>query len=163
MKRMSPMVILILLLASAPSLPAQTKKSPGSMTSGQRELKRRVERYYAAWNTLDVEKAGEYYAKDADLIFYDIKPLAYQGWSEYKTGVVRYFLSLVSSCKLIPNDDLRVTRRGTVAWTTLTFRLTGTLKAGGTMELDARHTAIWEKRPEGWLVVHEHVSVPLAD
>jgi ketosteroid isomerase-like protein len=29
------------------------------------------------------------------------------------------------------------------------------------MELDARHTAIWERRGGKWLVVHEHISVPL--
>jgi ketosteroid isomerase-like protein len=25
-----------------------------------------------------------------------------------------------------------------------------------------RHTAIWEKRANDWLIVHEHVSVPSA-
>jgi ketosteroid isomerase-like protein len=29
------------------------------------------------------------------------------------------------------------------------------------MEVDGRHTAIWEKRGAKWLIVHEHVSAPL--
>ena len=32
---------------------------------------------------------------------------------------------------------------------------------GKAMELDIRHTAIWEKRGGKWLIVHEHVSAPL--
>ena len=72
------------------------------------------------------------------------------------------FFDTATSAKLTPNmNDLRVTRRGDVAWTTLTFHMTIKLKSGGGQEIDARHTAIWERRGGRWLIVHEHVSVPL--
>jgi ketosteroid isomerase-like protein len=29
-------------------------------------------------------------------------------------------------------------------------------------ELDIRYTGIWEKRGSNWLLVHEHLSTPLA-
>jgi hypothetical protein len=29
------------------------------------------------------------------------------------------------------------------------------------LDLECRHTAIWEKRGAKWLIVHEHVSAPL--
>jgi ketosteroid isomerase-like protein len=35
------------------------------------------------------------------------------------------------------------------------------MKDGKAMDLDVRHTAIWEKRGGKWLIVHEHVSAPL--
>ncbi len=66
------------------------------------------------------------------------------------------------SGKLTPNDDLKVTRRGTIVWTNVTFHLSAKPKAGGAMELDCRHTAIWERRGGKGLIVHEHISAPLA-
>ena len=126
------------------------------------EFRKLIEEYYAAWSQLNTDTPAKYYAKDADLVFYDIAPMKYNGWKEYHDGVQKYFFDTATSAKLTPNmDDLKVTRRGDVAWTTLTFRLTSTLKAGGTTELNARHTAIWERRGGQWLIVHEHVSVPL--
>jgi len=126
------------------------------------EFKALIEAYYTDWSSLNPENPAKYYAKDADLIFYDIAPMKYNGWAEYKAGVMKAFFDNITSGKLTPNlDDLKATRRGNVAWTTLTFHLSGKLKAGGSMELDARHTAIWEKRGGHWLIVHEHISVPL--
>src|ERR1044071_1730655 len=126
------------------------------------EFKALIEAYYTDWSSLNPENPAKYYAKDADLIFYDIAPMKYNGWAEYKAGVMKAFFDNITSGKLTPNlDDLKVTRRGNVAWTTLSFHLSGVLKAGGSMELDARHTAIWEKRAGHWLIVHEHISVPL--
>ncbi len=152
-----------LVLFATTAASAQTRKTPPAKQTGTAEIKALIERYYAAWNTLDVEKAGEFYAKDAGLVFYDIAPLKYTGWNEYKEGVKRTFFDKMSSAKLTPRDDLKVTRRGNVAWTTLTFRLSATLKTGQAMEIESRHTAIWEKHGGKWLVVHEHVSAPLPD
>jgi len=116
--------------------------------------------YYKAWNTLNLQNPAKYYAKDPDLVFYDVAPLQYKGWKEYEAGATKLFADF-STFKLIPGNDLKVTRRGKVAWTTLTFHLSGKQKNGTAMELDCRHTAIWEKRKANWLVVHEHVSAPL--
>ena len=38
--------------------------------------------------------------------------------------------------------------------------LDGALKGGSPIHVVIRHTAIWEKRGNDWLIVHEHVSVP---
>jgi ketosteroid isomerase-like protein len=31
------------------------------------------------------------------------------------------------------------------------------------MEVDGRHTAIWEKHGGKWLIAHEHLSAPLPE
>jgi ketosteroid isomerase-like protein len=121
-----------------------------------------INKYYDAWNTMKPANAGIFYAKEGDLIFYDIAPLQYKGWQEYKTGVEKLFANY-QSIRLIPNNDLVVNHRGRMAWTTLTFRLIGKDKQGQAMELDSRHTAIWERRGGKWLIVHEHLSTPLPD
>jgi ketosteroid isomerase-like protein len=123
--------------------------------------KKLVERYYAAWNTLNTDNPSSFYAKDANLVFFDVVPLKYRGWAEYKKGVQQNFFDRISGGKLTPNNDLKITRRGDVAWMTLTFHLSFTLKTGAAMEIDCRHSAIWENRRGKWLIVHEHISTPL--
>ena len=148
--------VLMFVLSSS----AQMKKSLAK-TALQAEFKSMIDQYYAAWSTLDPDKAAKYYAKDADLIFYDVAPLKYNGWGEYRAGVMKAFTETMSSGKLTPNDDLKINQRGNIVWTTLTFHLSAKPKAGGAMEVECRHTAIWEKRGGKWLIVHEHVSAPL--
>jgi len=142
--------------------------------STEDEFQALLARYYAAWNTLNPDIAAPLYAKDPELVFYDITPLKYNGWEEYKEGTRKMFSEFMSfemdmnnslrailRLKLTPNNDLKVTRRGTIAWTTETFHLSGQPKTGEVMELDGRHTAIWEERSGKWLIVHEHFSAPL--
>jgi len=150
-----PVVLLVASVAPAQSIKLASKSAP------EAEFKALIDQYYAAWSTMNPDNPARFYAKDADLVFYDIAPMKYTGWGEYKEGVVKNFFSAITSGKLTPNDDLKVTRRGNLAWTTVTFHLSAKPKAGGEMEIDGRHTAIWEKRGGRWLIVHEHVSAPL--
>src|SRR5215471_324613 len=137
---------------------ARTGKQAGG---GDAEFKDLIDKYYAAWSSMNTDNAAPLYAKDADLTFYDIAPLKYKGWDEYAVGVKKNFFDNSASAKLTPNDDLKVTRRGNVAWTSVTFHLAAKMKDGTTLDLQGRHTAIWEKRGGKWLIVHEHVSSPL--
>lgn len=142
------------------SASAQARKAPAK-TALEAEFRSMVAQYYTAWSTLDPDMAAKYYAKDADLVFFDIAPLKYNAWSEYRAGVIKAFTEVMSSGKLTPNDDLKVNQRGNVVWTTVTFHLSAKPKTGEAMEVECRHTAIWEKRGNKWLIVHEHVSAPL--
>ena len=149
------LMLIIILSGLAQATSADTKQAPDA------EFKSLIDRYYAAWSSMNLDNAAQFYAKDADLIFFDIAPLQYKGWEEYKEGVKKNFFATITSGKLTPNNDLKVIRQGDMACTIVTFHLSATPKAGGSMELDARHTAIWEKRGGKWLIVHEHVSTPL--
>ena len=45
-----------------------------------------IKRYYSAWNTLNPDNASFLYARDADLVFFDIAPLKYSGgWQNTAT------------------------------------------------------------------------------
>lgn len=143
------------------TLACQTRKTPPSEQSTYAEFKTLIDRYFAACNSLNIDQEMEFYAKDPGLIFYDLTPpLKYNGWNEYRDGIQKAYLHMVLSAKLMPNDDLNVTRRGDVAWTTETFHFFVTMKTGEKKDIEARHTAIWEKRGDKWIIVHEHVSVP---
>ena len=58
-------------------------------------------------------------------------------------------------------EDFRAHVNGKEAWTTATFRADAVTKEGASQSLQGRWTAVWEKRGNDWLIVHEHTSVPL--
>ncbi|MEQ1474681.1 MAG: nuclear transport factor 2 family protein [Candidatus Acidiferrum sp.] len=119
--------------------------------------------YCAAWSSGGPDTAGEYYAKDDGLIFYDVTPFSYHGWKEYVPGVKKALLDNAADAKLTAGKDLKVTRRGSIAWTTVPMHFYEKTKDGKVVEVDLRYTGIWEKRGGGWLLVHEHISAPMAE
>ncbi len=117
----------------------------------------------AAWESLKAENAAPFYAHDAGLVFYDAAPVKYDGWAAYRDGAQKLFLDGATSLKFNVNDDLKVTRRGKVAWTTRTMHVAAGMKDGKNLAFDGRHTVIWENRGGKWLIVHEHFSAPLPE
>ncbi len=128
---------------------------------GPDDLKPLVQPYWQAWQA-GPGQAEPLYAKDADLVFYDLEPVKYVGSTQYRTGVVPNILAKFASIAFTVNDDVKTTRRGNFAWTSATVKGDGMLKAGGPVHVTIRHTAIWERRGNEWQIVHEHVSVPSA-
>jgi ketosteroid isomerase-like protein len=133
-------------------------------TSADREetaLRARIPKIVAAWGTMDISKVARYYAADADLTYFDIVPLKYNNWKEYSAGAQKYLFDPNRSIDAKLNDDLAVHRRGSLAWATFTLAIELVSKEGASSHLNARWTMVLEKRAKGWIVVHEHVSVPL--
>ena len=120
-----------------------------------------VPKIVASWETFDLAKIEPYYAKDADLTYFDLAPLKYNNWADYRATVPKVLFEPNTSLKLKVNDDLRVHSRGSLAWATFTFGADMTTKQGAASHLDGRWTMVLEKRGQGWIVVHEHVSAPL--
>lgn len=121
-----------------------------------------IDEYCAAWSTGNTDTPAKFYAQDSDLIFYDVTPFSYHGWTEYAPGVHKALLDGAAEIKLTAGEDLRATRRGMVAWTVVPMHFREKTKDGKVIEADLRYTGIWEKRGSSWLLVHEHVSVPMA-
>jgi ketosteroid isomerase-like protein len=118
--------------------------------------------YCAAWSSGNAEAPAKFYEKTDGLVFYDLAPFAYHSWKEYHAGVQKEFLDGAAALKLTAGKDLKVSRRGTIAWTTVPMHLAVTEKDGKSSEMDIRYTGIWEKHGTNWLLVHEHLSVPMA-
>jgi ketosteroid isomerase-like protein len=152
MKRL--LIVAVTLVAAY--VPAVSQQQVGD------DFKDLIKRYYAAWNTLNPDNSAVFYAKDPDLVFYDIDPLKYTGWQQYYDGFKKTVGPSFASLTLAPKDDLKVTRRGNIVLTTLTFHLSAKTKDGTSLDFDCRHTAVWEKRGKSWLIIHEHVSKPLS-
>jgi len=115
---------------------------------------------YDLWSTGDPTKVAPLFAKDPDLIFFDITPLKYNGWGEYEKGVAVVFADY-QSLKCTVNDDAHGGRSGNQAWTAGTISVHGVKKDGSVDDFSMRTTEVWEKRAGKWLIIHEHASVPM--
>ena len=152
MKRLPALALLVGIVC----LPAVGQKKRGD------DFDALIKQYYTAWSTLNPDNAASLYAKDAGLVFYDIAPLKYSGgWQEYSDNFKKNVAPGFASLTITPNSDLKITRGGNLAVTTLTFHLAAKQKDGAPLEFDGRHTIVWEKRGGQWLIIHEHVSKPL--
>jgi ketosteroid isomerase-like protein len=120
-----------------------------------------MEKVYSAWSTLDASKPAMFYAKDADLAFFDITPLKYKGWQDYQDGFQKIAAGY-KSIDITVAPDFHATQAGDIAWVTYTLDLVMQPTTGDAVKVEARGTDILEKRGEEWMIVHEHVSVPMA-
>lgn len=124
------------------------------------ELKALVDRYWAAWGTGDPANAAPLYDKAPNREFYDLEPVKWTGWADYAKGVVPHILAKFSAIKFSVNRDFTSGRDGSLAWTAVTIGASGVLRATGPITVTIRHTAVWQRRGNEWLIIHEHVSVP---
>jgi ketosteroid isomerase-like protein len=151
-------VRLALLVGFAVVILASTAISADREEAALRAL---VPNIVAAWGTMDISKVAPYYVADADFAYFDIVPLKYNNWKEYSEGAQKYLFDPNRSISAKLNEDLAVHRRGSLAWATFTLAIDLVSKEGSSSHLNARWTMVLEKRAKGWIVVHEHVSVPL--
>ena len=128
--------------------------------SDDAKFRKLIDDYCAAWSTGNADNPARFYAKDANLVFYDIAPFQYHGWKEYHDGVQKEFFANMASGSLTAGKDLKVTRRGTIAWTSVSMHFAEKTKDGKSSDTEIRYTGIWEKRGPTWLLVHEHLSAP---
>ncbi len=124
-------------------------------------FRRLIDNYCAAWSSGNADTPAKFYAKDSGLVFYDLAPFSYHGWKEYHDGVEKELFANMASGSLTAGKDLKVTRRGTLAWTTVSMHFSEKTKDGKAAEAEVRYTGIWEKRGANWLLVHEHLSAPM--
>lgn len=148
---------LSVLLATTLGFGAQSEKKASQPAYDFKELMQKV---MDAWSTLDTSKAAPYYSTAKGNVFFDIAPLKYVGWTAYAEGVPKVFADY-SSIKIAVGKDAQGHQRGNFAWGTATFHLDAVKKNGAKESMDGRWTVLWQKSGEDWLIVHEHVSVPL--
>ena len=117
--------------------------------------------YCAAWSSGNPDNAAKFYAKEDGLVFYDLAPFSYHSWKEYRAGVQKQFFDNAIATKLTAGKELKVSRHGSLAWMTVPMHISMTTKDGKSTEADIRYTGIWERRGTYWLLVHEHLSVPM--
>jgi ketosteroid isomerase-like protein len=156
-------IIAGLLLAgglSAQTKNTQTKSTKGEAKKEQYDFHPLMQQVWDAWSTLNPDNAARFYSKNAELTFFDLAPLQYTGWSEYSAGVKKVFADY-SSAKFTLSGSQHVFQRPMVAWASSTGHGIMTKRSGNKDEFDFRWTVVWQKQGDDWLIIHEHVSVPM--
>ena len=140
----------ILFAASLSAVPPTAKKT---------DFKETMAAVMAAWSALDIPKVAPYYAPEAGRIFFDLTPVKYDGWGAYAAGVLKEFAE-AKAAKLTLNPDAQYEVHGKHAWSAATVKFEVEMKSGAKETAVARWTAVWEKRDPGWVIVHDHFSLP---
>src|SRR3954464_11510845 len=171
MKNLLTALLLIVLIPGLLSAQSSRRRTPRAATQvaaqkpltdteAGEQLRTRLQEILNAWSAMDPDAAAKYYAKDADLVFFDLTPLQYKGWDDYYLGTKKLFANY-QSISIRLNEDASVHFKGDLAYATATWNVLGTLADNTQQKLDLRWTVVLERRNSDWLVVHEHVSAPL--
>jgi ketosteroid isomerase-like protein len=150
-KRFSTLLLCVLLLSLGLAAAAKRSSGPGPD-------KAYLQKIWDGWGTLDFEKEGQFYAQGPH-VFFDIAPLQYGSWDQYKTGVSKV-LADFKSAKFTVNDDAELHPKGDLVWGTATVKMDATMKSGKREMATFRWTFVFEKQDGKWLLVHEHISQP---
>ena len=141
--------------ASAPATKAVCKASSGRDCCGQSLLAEHLGRM----DISDLEKQGSFYAQGPGHLFFDVAPLKYDSWDDYKAGVAP---SLKDAPKVTYtlDDDLQIHPEGKITWVAGTLKMAGATPQGQKEIVTLRWTAVLELQDGRWLITHEHVSAP---
>jgi ketosteroid isomerase-like protein len=118
-------------------------------------------RFIEAINARDLDAIMQVYSPGASLFVFDVTPpRQHVGWQDYKKDW-QELLAAFPGPVTTSISDLSVTVVGPVAYSHSIQQAQLTRKDGSKVNLVVRVTDVYRKRHGGWLIVQEHVSVPV--
>ena len=146
--------------AQNPAQQPPPKEAPKTSSAGTAAVDRAyLQSIWDGWASADLEKQAQFYVKGPGHLFFDVAPLKYSSWEEYRDGVAP---SLKEAPKVTYalNDDLQIHSAGALTWVASTLTMSGQSSQGRKETLYLRWTAVLEQQDGRWLITHEHVSAP---
>jgi ketosteroid isomerase-like protein len=115
----------------------------------------------ASASAKDADAIMKNYLPDETLVVFDvIPPRQYTGADSYKKDW-QGFLGSFNGPVTFENSDLQVVADGKLGYAHYIQHVTGTGKDGKPVDMTLRVTDVLRKVKGKWLIVHEHVSVPV--
>lgn len=147
-------------LVFANPAPAQTKSASSSSNRDKEKIEALYQAYIKAFKAKDVSGIMSYYDPNELFVFDVVPPRAYPSWDAYKKDWEDVFASMSGPLD-INMSDVAITVVGPVAYARniQTGYFTG--KDGSRIDLAVRVTDVLRKVKGKWLIVQEHVSVPV--
>jgi uncharacterized protein (TIGR02246 family) len=125
------------------------------------EIKALYDRWAKAFEAKDIDGIMAIYAAGDAVIAYDVAPpLQYKGKYAYRRDYVE-FLNQYDGPIHVEYRDMRIMSSGDVGFIHALEHFTGRLKDGQPSDLWLRVTSGMRKIDGKWLIVHDHVSVPV--
>ena len=119
------------------------------------------DRFVAAFRAKDVDAIMKVYAPDQTLIVFDVvPPRQYVGAAAYRKDWQTFFDSFDGPIT-VELTDLDAVADRNLAYSHSIQRVAGTDKHGKKIDLTVRVTDVYKKVHGRWLIIHEHVSVPV--
>jgi uncharacterized protein (TIGR02246 family) len=143
--------------ASAP--PAAAKAKPAG-PSDKAQIEALERGFMAAFNARNADKIMSHYARDGLFVFDVVPPRQYAGWAAYKKDWQDFFAAYPGPVKA-SITDLAVTVVGPVAYSHSIQPSSFSGKDGKVTSMAVRVTDVYRKIGGRWLIVQEHVSVPV--
>ena len=153
MKHIFAAAAAVALLAAGPQ--------PALAASDVAQIRALEAQFAAAFNNKDLDGIMKVYLPDQSLFVFDVvPPRQYVGIQAYRKDFAD-FLGLFKGPIKFTIEDLAVAADGRLGWGHSIQRVTGTDTKGQPIDLTVRVTDVYRKVKGHWLVVHEHVSVPV--
>ena len=119
------------------------------------------DRFVAAFKAKDVDAIMKVYAPDQTLVVFDVvPPRQYVGAAAYRKDW-QTFLGSFDGPIAMELTDLDVVADRYLAYSHSIQHVAGTDKQGKKLDLTVRVTDVYKKARGRWLIIHEHVSVPV--
>jgi ketosteroid isomerase-like protein len=123
------------------------------------EIRRRMDRLVDAIRAMDIEGAMSTYS--ADIVSFDIVPPLRHVGAQAKRRQWDDVFAIYEPPLGYETRDVTVTMGDDLAFAHSLVRVSGTLKDGHWSDFWVRWTACFRKIDGNWLIVHDHVSVPV--
>ena len=119
------------------------------------------ERFVAAFKAKDLDALMKAYAPGQTLVVFDVvPPRQYIGAAAYRKDWQTFFDSFEGPIT-VELTDLDVAADRNLAYSHSIQRVAGTDRQGKKLDLTVRVTDVYKKARGRWLIIHEHVSVPV--
>jgi uncharacterized protein (TIGR02246 family) len=119
------------------------------------------ERFVAAFKAKDLDALMKAYAPGQTLVVFDVvPPRQYVGAAAYRKDWQTFFDTFEGPITF-ELTDLDVAADRNLAYSHSIQRVAGTDRHGKKLDLTVRVTDVYKKARGRWLIIHEHVSVPV--
>ena len=130
-------------------------------TNDEKAIRALNQRFHAAFKAKDVNAIMSVYVPDESLVVFDvIPPRQYVGAKAYRKDFEDFIAAFPGPMEY-EITDLSITASGTLGFSHRIDTLVLTDKEGKRVNLVARVTDVYRKSKGKWLIIHEHVSVPV--
>jgi uncharacterized protein (TIGR02246 family) len=157
MNKLATTLFVSLFAVMAGVSPTAVQAAPGDEAA----IKALEARFTSAFNAKDVNAIMKIYVPNESLVVFDVvPPRQYVGAKAYRKDWEDFFASFKGPAK-IELTDVSITADTTLGFGHSIQHVTGTDTKGKPIDLTVRVTDGYRKINGNWLIVHEHVSIPV--
>jgi uncharacterized protein (TIGR02246 family) len=134
---------------------------PAARADAQSDIRALENQFIAAFKAKDVDAIMKVYVPDQSLFVFDvIPPRQYVGADAYRKDW-QGFLGSLNGPITVELTDLAIVSDHNLAYGHSIQHVAGKDKDGKPLDLTVRVTDVYKKIKGHWLIIHEHVSVPV--